>query len=73
MPRKTTKTIEPVASFPAWKARVLAGLDKITAATVRERDLRQLYINGKSPEEAARRMDVLAYNTLRPHARLKRR
>ena len=64
---------ERLDTFPAWKERVLAGLDKITASTVRERDLKQLYVKGATPEDAARDVEMLSFNASRASDRAKRK
>jgi hypothetical protein len=40
---------------------------------MRERDLRQLYIRGKAPEDAARQAETAYYNTRPPFERTRRR
>jgi len=64
-PRKTTKTIEP-ESFTAWRARTLAGLDPIAVGLARERELKLFFIKGHPPEDAARYVEMTAYNSRRP-------
>jgi hypothetical protein len=61
-----------VESFGAWKARALAELDPIAVRLAPERELKLFYINGRAPEDAARYVEITAYNKRWPFERMKR-
>jgi hypothetical protein len=61
--------------YRAWKVRALADLANrhdVKAGIIPERLWRRLYIQGRSPHDAADWAAVSAYNTLSPVDRLKR-
>jgi hypothetical protein len=61
------------ADYRKWKARAgeLLERQRLSRGVMRERDWRQLYIRGKSPEDAARQAETAYYNT-RPRIELMR-
>jgi hypothetical protein len=67
MPRKPPAPSE-AADFRRWKVRAAAMLKRHgipSGPWARERDLRQLYIRGATPEKAVEQVQVL-YNNTRP-------
>jgi hypothetical protein len=70
-PTETTAAAPP-ETFTAWKARALAGLDPIAVGLACERELKLFYIKGHPPEEAARYVEMTAYNARRPFERKER-
>jgi hypothetical protein len=74
MPTKPPAPSEP-ADYRRWRARAAAMLERqrISAAVMRERDWRQLYIPGKSPEDAARQAETAYWNTRPPFERMGKR
>jgi hypothetical protein len=79
MPSKRSDTGRPArprsTSYTAWKIRVAMELERqgTPAGAMRERERRQLFINGVTPREAAEQAAVSAYNTRPAADRLKRR
>jgi hypothetical protein len=84
MPTKRTTKAPPSRAdraakeveYRAWKVRALADLANrydVKAGIIPERLWRRLYIQGRSPHDAADSAAVSAYNTLSPVDRLKRR
>jgi hypothetical protein len=76
MARKT-KPQQPAPSadaYPAWKAKVRAKMQRrdIPAWTLRERELRNLFITNTTPEQAADRAAVAAHNARPPFGRRSR-
>jgi hypothetical protein len=68
MPRKPPAPSEPAGDFRRWKVRATAMLKRHgipSGPWARERDLRQLYIRGATPEKAVEQVQVL-YNNTRP-------
>jgi hypothetical protein len=63
MPQRPPAPSVP-ASYRRWRSRAAALLERqrISAAVMRERDWRQLYIRGKSPEDAARQAETAYWN-----------
>ena len=51
----------------------LSRASPIAVGLARERELKLFYIKGHAPEEAARYVEMTAYNTRRPFERMKRR
>jgi hypothetical protein len=74
MPRKPPAPSEP-ADYSRWKSRAAALLERqrISAAVMRERDWRQLYIRGGSPKDAAPQAETLYWNTRPPIERMGKR
>jgi hypothetical protein len=54
----------PPIGYAAWKARVREMLEQadVPAGTLRERDLRDLFIRNATPEQAAEQAGVTAHN-----------
>jgi hypothetical protein len=64
MPPKPPAPSEP-ADYRRWKAHAAALLERqgLLAGVIRERDWRQLYIGGATPEQAVEQVQVHYYNT----------
>jgi hypothetical protein len=65
MPRKPPAPSEP-GDYHRWKAQAAALVERLGVPAgpwSRERDLRQLYISGATPEQAAGQMQVNYWNT----------
>jgi hypothetical protein len=74
MPRKPPPSES--ADYRRWKARceaLLLRLDVPADPWSRERDLRQMYIGGATPEQAAEEVQVLYWNTRLAFERLRKR
>jgi hypothetical protein len=71
--QRTKPAIAP--TYTEWKSRAGALLERqgLSLGIKRERDLRQLYIRGKAPEDAARQAETAYYNTRPPFERTRRR
>jgi hypothetical protein len=67
MPAKPPAPSEP-ADYRRWKSHAAALLERqgILPGVMRERDWRQLYIRGKTAEDAAREAEAAYYNTRPP-------
>jgi hypothetical protein len=65
----------PPIGYPAWKARVREMLEQaeVPAGTLRERDLRDLFIRNATPEQAAEQAGVTAHNARPTFGRQPRR
>jgi hypothetical protein len=67
--RRSSKgsSAEPTAIYAEWKARCVALLERqgILSDVLRERQWRQLFIRGVTPEQAVERAQV-HYNNTRP-------
>jgi hypothetical protein len=74
MPSKRT-LVEPKPSYAEWKARCAALLERqgILSGVMRERQWRQLFIRGATPENAADRAQVHYNNTRPPFERMRKR
>ena len=69
MPRKKTSTpVPPQVGYAAWKARVKEQIQRagLPAGTLLERDLRNLFIAGMSPEQAVGSAETIAHNARPP-------
>jgi hypothetical protein len=65
MPRKPPAPSEP-GDYHRWKAQAAALLERLGVPAgpwLRERDLRQLYISGATPEQAAEHVQTTYWNT----------
>jgi hypothetical protein len=73
MPRKPPAPSAP-ADYRAWKAHAAALLERqgLPPGVMRERDWRQLYIRGRSPEDAAGQAETAYYNTRPPFERMRK-
>ena len=65
----------PSGNYGAWRGAVKMLLDDagIPFGTLRERDWRDLFIGGATPEQAAERAGVTAHNTRPTFGRQRRR
>jgi hypothetical protein len=63
------------ADYRCWKSSAAALLERqgLPLGVMRERDLRQLYIRGKAPEDAAQDAETLYWNSRPPLERLRKR
>jgi hypothetical protein len=63
------------ADYRSWKAHAAALLERqgISAGVARERDWRQLYINGATPEKAVEHVQVAYYNSRPTFERMRKR
>src|SRR5262245_24375824 len=64
MARKTKSQQSPRAAYAEWKRQVATLLQRrgFLAGMLRDRDLRDLFISGATPEKAADRAETNAYN-----------
>jgi hypothetical protein len=74
MPRKPPAASEP-ADYRRWKSRAAALLERqgLPLGVMRERDLRQLYMRGKTPEDAAREAETSYWHTRPAFKRMRKR
>jgi hypothetical protein len=65
MPRKPPAPSEPTETYRRWKSRAAALLERqgLSPGIMRERDWRQLYIQGAPPEDAASQAETYHWNT----------
>jgi hypothetical protein len=64
MPTKPPAPSEP-ADYRRWKSRAAALLERqgLPPGVMRERDLRQLYVRVKTPEDAVRQAETSYWNS----------
>jgi hypothetical protein len=74
MPRKPPAPSES-ADFRQWKSRAAALLERqgLPLGVMRERDWRQFYIRGKTPEDAVRQAETFYLNTRPALERMRRK
>jgi hypothetical protein len=74
MPREPPEPSEP-ADYRRWKSRSAALLERqgLPLGVMREREWRQLYIRGKTPEDAAREAEMNYWNTRPAFERIRKR
>jgi hypothetical protein len=70
-----TKRAAEQADYRTWKAHAAALLERqgLLPGIIRERDWRQIYIRGKSPEDATRQAETSYWNTRPPFERMRKR
>jgi hypothetical protein len=78
MPTKrsgTRRPVEPAPSCADWRARAAALLERqgILSGVMRERQWRQLFMTGMTPEQAVERAQLHYNNTRPPFERMRKR
>jgi hypothetical protein len=76
MPSKRSRTerpAPPTTTYAEWRARVAALLERqgILSGVMRERQWRQLFMTGMTPEQAVERAQLHYNNTRPPFERLR--
>jgi hypothetical protein len=63
------------ADYRSWRARAAALLERqgLSPGVMREREWSNLYIRGKTPEEAMRQAETAYWSSHRPLERLRRK